>query len=123
MRDARPPAPAPLPRAGEGRVTAANSREPYSGCSIRHAEPERKRMDIRRTIPAVAAVVAAFTLLLPAESQAQQAFPSKPIRLIVPNPPGGATDVLARILADDLGRQSKTVVVEDRPGASATTGA
>ncbi len=80
-------------------------------------------MDVRRTIPAVAAVVSAFALLPPAQSQAQQAFPSKPIRLIVPNPPGGATDVLARILADDLStRQGKTVVVENRPGASGTIG-
>src|SRR5688500_11041982 len=79
-------------------------------------------MDIQRMMPALAAAAVALALLPLTESRAQQPFPSKPIRLIVPNPPGGATDVLARILADDLGRQSKTVVVENRPGASGTIG-
>src|SRR5687768_16275173 len=79
-------------------------------------------MDIQRTMPALAAAAVALALLPLTQAQAQQPFPSKPIRLIVPNPPGGATDVLARILADDLGRQGKTVVVENRPGASGTIG-
>ena len=52
-----------------------------------------------------------------------QPYPSKPIRFIAPFPPGGSTDVLARILAqkltDSLGRQ---VVVENRPGAAGNIG-
>ena len=52
-----------------------------------------------------------------------QSFPSKPIRLIVPWPPGGGTDLLARIyagrLADTIGQQ---VVVENRPGAGGIIG-
>ena len=79
-------------------------------------------MAIQRTMSAAAAAAIALAVLPAAHAQAQQPFPSKPIRLIVPNPPGGATDVLARILADDLGRQGKSVVVENRPGASGTIG-
>ena len=52
-----------------------------------------------------------------------QTYPAKPIRLIVPNPPGGATDVLARIIAEELTpRLGRQVVVEHRPGASGTIG-
>jgi tripartite-type tricarboxylate transporter receptor subunit TctC len=54
---------------------------------------------------------------------AQDAYPSKTIRFIAPFPPGGTTDVLARIVAqklgDGLGRQ---VVVENRPGAAGNIG-
>jgi tripartite-type tricarboxylate transporter receptor subunit TctC len=52
-----------------------------------------------------------------------QAYPSKPVRLIAPFPPGGTSDVLSRLLAqrlsDALGRQ---VVVENRPGAGSNLG-
>ena len=53
-----------------------------------------------------------------------QTFPSRVVRLVVPYPPGGGTDVMARLLAqslrDDLGQQ---VVVENRPGAGGALGA
>jgi len=52
-----------------------------------------------------------------------QSYPVKPIRLIVPFPPGGGTDILARIagqkLAEDFGQQ---VVIDNRPGAGGTIG-
>ena len=73
--------------------------------------------------------VAAMTLLaaaggtLSAAAFAQQ-WPAKPITLVVPFPPGGSSDVLARALTDKLTQSlGQTVIVESKPGAGATLGA
>jgi tripartite-type tricarboxylate transporter receptor subunit TctC len=52
-----------------------------------------------------------------------QAFPSKPITIVVPYPPGGTTDVLARVLQEPLQKLlGQTVIIDNRPGASAMVG-
>ena len=75
---------------------------------------------IRGKWMALAAV--ALALLLPANAQAQ-AYPTKAVHMIVGFPPGGGTDILARIVAQKLSEAwGQQVVVENRPGASATIG-
>ena len=62
------------------------------------------------------------TGLLPALSWSQT-YPSKPIRVVVPFPAGGATDLFARVLSQKLGEKlGSSVVVENRPGAGGTIG-
>ena len=73
----------------------------------------------RRMVQAVAVALA-----MTGGSAMAQAWPSKPINLIVPFPAGGTTDVLARALAEKLTQSlGQTVIVESKPGAGATLGA
>ncbi|MPS81555.1 MAG: tripartite tricarboxylate transporter substrate binding protein [Achromobacter sp.] len=69
----------------------------------------------------VAAALLAATLAPMA--QAAQPWPNQPIRLIVPYPPGGSVDNLARLLAPALGKRlGQTIVIENKAGASGTIG-
>jgi tripartite-type tricarboxylate transporter receptor subunit TctC len=77
-----------------------------------------KTMNLRR----VMLCSLACALLMAGDAYAQ-AYPSKPIRIIAPSPPGGPVDVLARLVGDSMAQGlGQTVVVENRPGAGAIIG-
>ena len=70
------------------------------------------------TLSSLALMGAGSTLV-----QAQTAYPSQPIKFIVPYPAGGTTDVLARMVAQKMQESwQQTVVVENKPGAGGTIG-
>lgn len=63
-------------------------------------------------------LLAAPALLAPAAARAQGWAPARPLRLVIPFPPGGTTDLVGRMVAERLGaRLGQPVVVENRPGA------
>lgn len=76
-------------------------------------------MKLRRTL-CLAAAAAAF-LSGPAFAQGAN-YPTKPIRLIVPYPPGGPLDIAARALAEQVRPTLGTIVVENKPGAGGNLG-
>src|SRR5215204_6131237 len=70
------------------------------------------------------ALVLACWLYLTAGSALADAYPTKPITMIVPYPPGGATDIIGRVLGQQLSEKlGKPVVVENRAGAGGNIGA
>ena len=73
-------------------------------------------------MPAIAAI-ALVGLLAHQAAAAAADYPAKPIKLIVPYPPGGTIDPMARLLADALGRRlGQTFIVENKPGANGNVG-
>jgi len=68
-------------------------------------------------------ICSTLALLATAAAHAQPAFPTKPIRMIVPFPPGGGTDFLARTVATKLAEATGwTIVADNRAGAGGTIG-
>src|SRR5262249_44779581 len=95
-------------RLGEGRF------EPGPGTRRR---PER-RCSVRRMI-----LLAAGLAALLAAAAAAQDYPTKPVRMIIPFPPGGSNDVVGRVIATHLGeRLGKQVIVDNRAGAGGVIG-
>ncbi|HZR61771.1 MAG TPA: tripartite tricarboxylate transporter substrate binding protein [Xanthobacteraceae bacterium] len=68
------------------------------------------------------AAAAAVPSVLSGSVRAQQTYPTRPIRMIVPFPPGGPIDTMARLIGEQLTASVGQVVVENRPGAGSTLG-
>lgn len=78
---------------------------------------------MRKSVAAVALAFIALTLIAPLAPARADNFPSRPITLIVPFPPGGSTDVAARIMADKMvAALGQPVIVENVGGAGGSIG-
>jgi tripartite-type tricarboxylate transporter receptor subunit TctC len=88
---------------------------------IARAGPRFERRSVLET--GFVALVCAVLLVFGAQARAQERFPARPVRLIVPFPPGGGTDLIARLTArlmtQGLGEQ---VIVDNRGGAGGMIG-
>ena len=80
---------------------------------------------LRRLVAVAMSVVTALATLLPAGAEAQApSWPVRPVRLILPAPPGGGTDAVARTLAQKLSDAfGQPFIVENKPGGSGVIGA
>jgi tripartite-type tricarboxylate transporter receptor subunit TctC len=78
---------------------------------------------VRRGIARIALAILAVVALAPV-ARAQDNYPSKPVHLLVPFAAGGAVDIVARTLADELGKRwPANIIIDNRPGAGGTIAA
>ncbi len=83
----------------------------------------RRSVLSQTTCASILAGMLTVAALAPHAAQAQGAYPSKPLKLVVPFPPGGATDVVARIVATGLSeRLGQPIVIDNRVGAGGVMG-
>src|SRR5215831_15949438 len=81
------------------------------------AAPEHRIMNV--ILPSLVRFAFAAVLAMVASAAPAQPYPTRPIRLLVSFPPGGASDLVARTLGQPLGaRVGQPVVVENRPGSN-----
>jgi tripartite-type tricarboxylate transporter receptor subunit TctC len=74
---------------------------------------------LRSLLLTAASLLVAFTAVAAAQSD----YPNRPVRLIIPFPPGGSNDVVGRMIGDQLGKQlGKQVIVDNRAGAGGVIG-
>src|ERR1700687_845464 len=73
----------------------------------------------RRCLAIAAAISLGVAVAVPAHAQT---YPARPIKLIVPFPPGGPLDVMARLIGEKLSSQVGQVIIENRAGGGGTVG-
>src|SRR5688500_892533 len=110
-------------------ATRAPRRWPTDVCSLRdtlHVRPSEETMTDRtpRTTRRRLLAAAAVVTLSPPRVVFAQTYPTKPVRWIVPYPPGGGSDFLARTVGAQMEKQlGQPFVIEHRPGAATMIGA
>ncbi|MFT0546088.1 Bug family tripartite tricarboxylate transporter substrate binding protein [Allopusillimonas ginsengisoli] len=92
-------------------------------CAAKHKKSRKNGEDMKKLL-----TIAGLVLLGISSAQGQplspEGYPAKPVRIFVPFAPGGATDYIARVIAEKLStRLGQTFVVENRPGAGGAIGA
>src|SRR5689334_11813687 len=87
--------------------------------TIERGSPARRRVSMNRSRISAALTVVAMSLLAAAPTPVRsQAYPSKPVRIVLQFPAGSATDVFARVLAEKMQeRMGQPVLIDSRPGA------
>jgi tripartite-type tricarboxylate transporter receptor subunit TctC len=90
--------------------------------SVNNIHEEKETMN-RRTLLAFALAWVAAAALAPFAACAQSQYPSRPIRVVVPFPPGGVVDTIARLWAQKVGPSLGAIVVDNRGGAGGIIGA
>ena len=79
---------------------------------------------LRATLAAILSMFACTATAQTASTSSGQGYPAKPVRMVVPWPPGGTNDILGRALAEPLGRAlNQTVIVDNRGGSNGLIGA
>ena len=82
-----------------------------------------KRIKIRSTIAALAAALVTLHFALAPSAGHAQAWPSKPVRLVAPFPPGSSIDLIARMIGPPMGEKlGQSIVIENKVGAGGNVG-